>query len=112
MKKYLFAIEQPNVLSRFKVYEAKHHLHPKVYRNRGVLKDAERFSLVDTVLDGEYNDFVIIEGKKSLKKSNSILKKMHLFMVKSKKMISGILFRGLLFLRLGTYYIFHLRYRI
>ena len=101
------------VLSRFKVFEEKHHLNRKVYRNRGVLKDAERFSLVDTVLDGEYNDFEILEIKKTsiLQWFMNTGKQCSKGLVNLIRSVSSGVFRVILVARLSLYYIFHLGYK-
>jgi len=101
------------VLSRFKVFEEKHHLNRKVYRNRGVLKDAERFSLVDTVLDGEYNDYEILEFKKApiRERIREAGKQFRKGFVNLTSAISSSIFRVILVGRLAVYYLFHIGYK-
>jgi len=48
---------------------------PDIYHNNGVIHDAERFSLIDTVLDGEYND-IYSSDKKQKRANQSWLKKL------------------------------------
>ena len=91
----------PYVLSRYKSYyevsqaESKQAIH---HRNN-------RFSLVDDVLDIEYNDFPAfvpeIAGKINTAKTVSPIAQLG----------ASLLFRGLLYFRLVTYYIIHFRYR-
>ena len=101
---------RPAILTRYKVYEERHHLNRKVYRNKGVLKDAERFSLVDTVLDGEYNDFEISEQVDgSSTRFLEIRKKAEKSLQRFGRIVSGGIFRVILAARLIVYYLLHTR---
>ena len=98
---------------RFKAFESKNQLNHKIYRNRGVLKDAERFSLVDTVLDGEYNDFEIIGHRKTRRYLwiQPVKTQVSLTLNRFRKWIGGVLFHVVLLSGLLVYCIFHLRYK-
>jgi len=106
------ATNRPAILTRYKVYEERHHLNRKVYRNKGVLKDAERFSLVDTVLDGEYNDFEIAERiSPPSTRFMEFRKKTSKSLANFGRTLSGGIFRILLTTRLAVYYLLHTLYR-
>lgn len=104
-------LQSTNILSRFKVFEETHHLNHKVYLNRGVLKDAERFSLVDSVLDGEYNDFEIHDYYKPAKQKKQTFTKWNSMITSFGRGIAGIAFRCALWIRFSVYYVFHHKYR-
>jgi hypothetical protein len=100
------------MLSRFKFFGPSRHFHKTIYRNKGVRKDAERFSLVDPVLDGEYNDpetRQLLQLATAKKKQESGKKPGETR--KSKLQISRVVFQALLFTWFCAYYVFHLKYR-
>ena len=99
----LHTIAKPDgfTLSRFRPYEYKQYR--KIYKNRGFRYDAERFSLIDSVLDGEYNDALPFEETAEIKMKERRSKIVRLF--------TGGLFRIVLYSRLATYYVLHVRYR-
>jgi hypothetical protein len=71
------------------------------------------FSLVDTVLDGEYNDFEILEFKKvsGMQWIREAGKQFRKGFVNLTRIVSSGIFRVILVGRLSVYYIFHTRYR-
>jgi hypothetical protein len=96
-----------NMFTALKIYKADFYLKNKIYRNSGVLKDAERFSLIDTVLDGEYND---INYLKSINLKKGKLKKGNLTL-SVQTFIKRSTFKFVLLIRFISYYILHFRYK-
>jgi hypothetical protein len=96
------------MFTAFKIYKADFYLRNKIYKNSGVLKDAERFSLIDPVLDGEYNDFQPrLSNHLREKTLPSSGKLKNTLQVK----LSRFAFRTVLYLRLITYLILHIKYK-
>src|SRR5688572_25884578 len=87
-------------LSRFKAYD---------YRTYDRIKDEarsanfNRFSLIDTVLDGEYNDFEPVSQKNYGQVASTF--------TTWKQRASGLLFRSILYVLLVTYFVVHSRYK-
>lgn len=101
-----------NMLNRFKLLGPNQHFHKTVYRNNGVRKDAERFSLVDPVLDGEYYDpesMRMLALPASKKKQDAGVSTLRI--LRWKAQAGRALFQAILFTRFCTYYGLHLRYR-
>ena len=101
-----------NMLSRFKFFGPTHHFQKSIYRNKGVRKDAERFSLVDPVLDGEYNDpetmwMLELSYPTKMRVSGASAGRVQ----RLKARAGRLLFQTLLFTRFCTYFVLHLRYR-